>query len=119
MAETVIFNAQVFAPFNGGDAARLAVSGTSNSAEIPGLAGGEVSDKTRVAVTNPHPFSIFVKLGTSGVVAVCTTTRCSYEVIAGSTQLLKPPIGQKSAVWMAAITAGETGYTSACAGEGI
>lgn len=116
--DSITANVQAFTPYNGGDSGRLAADSTTDRVPIPGLEGGLQSDKSRVVVTNPNAFSIFIRFGGASVTAVCTATRCSFEIIAGSSQLLKPPNIGPQPMYMAAITDGETGYISACAGEG-
>lgn len=116
MAESITANIQAFEPFNGGAGARLAATSTTANVAIPGLEGGASDDKRRVVITNPNDFSVFIRMGNSGV----TATLNSYEVIAGSSQLLKPPSFGPQALYMAAITAADDeGYISICSGTGV
>lgn len=114
MAESQAINFQAFEPVNGGTGARLAVSTTTARVAIPGLEGGQQDDRSRIIITNPNSFSVFVRMGNASVVA----TLNSLEIIAGSSQLFKPPNIGPQALYMAAIAERAGGYASVCAGYG-
>lgn len=115
MTEAITANFQAFEPFNGGAGARLLAGSTTQNVAIPGLAGGDSNENRRVVVTNPNAFSIFIRIGDATV----TATLSSFEIIAGSSQVLRPPSFGPGALYMAAITAaGDSGYISICSGTG-
>lgn len=115
MTEAIVANVQAFEPFNGGAGARMQATSETARVAIPGLEGGSSDDKRRVVITNPNSFSVFIRMGNSGVEA----TLGSYEIVAGTSQLLKPPSYGPQAMFLAVITDGETGYVSVCSGTGV
>lgn len=108
------FNVNAFIPFQGGRGKRFAVSGTSASVAIPGLAGGTPAPYARVMVSNGGDDSIFVRMGDSTVVA---DTDCM-EVLPGCDYLLAPPFTGLGGVYLAAITEGAVGKVSVISGTG-
>ena len=116
MSEPVVVNLEAFRPYNGGQGVRLAVTSTTASALIPGLAGGEPNDRRRVLIVNSSLYSsAFVRLGQSGVRA----DTGSLEVMARSSMTLTPQYTGPGAVYIAAIcNAGESTNLNICAGQG-
>jgi hypothetical protein len=115
MPDASIINYQAFEPWNGGAGVRMTATSTTAAVPIPGLEGGASNDKSRVVVTNPNGFSVFIRMGGSSVVA----TLNSFEVIANSSQLLKPPNIGTQPVYMAAITVSASLPISICSGTGV
>lgn len=114
MSEATPVNVQAFEPNNGGGGARLAPTGTTSRVAIPGLEGGQQGDRSRVVISNGGAYSVFICMGGPTVVA----TTSSYEILPGTKELLKPPNIGPNPVYMAAITAGDTGVVNVCAGSG-
>jgi len=115
MSESVIQNLQAFTPYAGGAGARISVTGTTGSAPIPGLEGGMTDPRSRVVVSNSGSSSAYVRFGKSGVVA----TNASYEILAGTKEVLTPPFVGPAPMYVAAICAGSTTTTiNVCAGIG-
>lgn len=115
MADATVYNVQAFEPWNGGAGIRMTATSTTAAVAIPGLEGGAFNDKSRVVVTNPNGFSVFIRMGSSAVVA----TLNSLEIIANSSQLLKPPNIGTQPVYMAAITESASIPISICSGTGV
>lgn len=115
MAESTPVNIQAFRPFDGGVGKRTLAEGTSANVAIPGLAGGQQNDRSRVVVSNGGLFSAFVRMGDASVVA---TTDCM-EILAGYAYMLTPPFVGPGGVYLAVITEGsDTTKISVISGEG-
>lgn len=115
MAETSPFNLQAFSPYAGGQGKKIAATSTSATYAVPGLPGGEQTDRSRVFVYNDGYASVCIRLGQAGVVA----TLDSLRVPPGIGFIIRPALATNSAVYIAAITEADTTTTLAvCAGEG-
>lgn len=116
MSESTPINLQAFRPY-GWAGVRLSVTSVSSSGLIPGLAGGQQREHSRIMVSNGGAYSAFVAIGFSNVAA----STSSYEILPGTKELLTPPYNGPggASLYIAAATAtGETTTINACAGEG-
>ncbi len=118
MSESTAINVQAYEPYNGGEGARLSATTATGNVAIPGLEGGLQSDRSRVLITNPNAFSVYVRMGGSSITATLTSTRASQEILAGTQVLLKPPQIGSQPLYMAAIVAAGSGYVTVCSGVG-
>jgi hypothetical protein len=114
MAEATPVNVVAFEPYNGGQGAQISVSSVSASVAIPGLAGGQQDDRSRVVVSNGGSVSAFIHFGPSGV----TAGTSSLEILPGTKETLKPPYIGPNAIYLAAVTASGSTTINVCAGLG-
>ena len=115
MSESVIQNLQAFTPYAGGSGLRISVTGTTARSAIPGFEGGQDTAARRVVVSNSGSSSAYIRFGDSAVVA----TSSSYEILAGTKEVLTPPFIGPAPMYVAAICAGSTTTTiNVCAGIG-
>lgn len=114
MSEATPINVRAFAPFNGGQGVRLAVTTVTTRSGIPGLSGGQQTADSRVVVSNSGFVSAYVQIGGPTVAA----TTASLEILPGTKELLSPPFVGPNGLFVAAITASGSTAVNVCAGEG-
>lgn len=117
MSEAAPINLQAFTPHNGGVGARISVTSVSSRVVIPGLAGGQGREASRVMVSNGGAYSAFVAFGDSNVSASTN----SYEILPFTKEVLSPPYNGPGGgtLYLAAITSGsDTTTINVCAGVG-
>ncbi len=114
MSEASLLNLVSFAPYGGGQGARLTATNSSGRVAIPGLEGGQQGDNSRVMVCNEGAVSVKIRLGGSSVAA----GTASYAILPGTKEVLRPPNIGTQPVYLAAITESGEAIVTVCAGEG-